>query len=198
MCELCHMYPSIMEAPIYLILNKSNNNLRWIPLTLFSRMKALQSLNLAHNHLLNIDQGYLYKQRCLFATPNGGRFLFLNFLQLFSIYIIFFCQQFSPYFCHILVKFPSYLVNLDVSSNQLSKISRRFLHSAHNLKTLNLNNNTIATISQSLKKQLFSLLQAVRSKSALKLKTMHFDFKIERASERLPTGDFSKYHMNSR
>ena len=39
----------------------SNNDLRWIPLTMFQRMKQLQNLNLSGNHLINIDQGKNYK-----------------------------------------------------------------------------------------------------------------------------------------
>lgn len=82
-------------------LDLSNNDLRWIPLTMFQRMKSLQSLNLSGNELINIDQ----------------------------------------------VKFPPFLMNLDVSHNQLTTLmARRFLPKASSLTQIDLSHNAIQII----------------------------------------------------
>ena len=95
----------------------SNNDLRWIPLTMFQRMKQLQNLNLSGNYLINIDQGKSYK------------------LTVFMI---------------ILVKFPPFLTQLDMSHNQLTTMmARRFLSKANSLTTINLSHTQIEIIEPS-------------------------------------------------
>jgi len=106
-------------------LNLSDNYLRWIPITLFQRMKALQHLNLSNNRLLNINQ---------VKFPS-----FLRVLNVAGNQIAGINER----------KFLSSAVNLqtlDMSDNNIQDITPRSLSHLRNLEILNLAENELTEI----------------------------------------------------